>query len=131
MNNVGLRVAPTKLMRGFTLIELMIVVVIIGILASIAYPSYISHVQKTRQADAQGEMMTLANAMEMHKAKNFSYKNASIASLAPKLSSSTFYTYTLNLGADNQTYTITATPKGMMAGTGALKWSSSGGGDWE
>ncbi|MBT5967504.1 MAG: prepilin-type N-terminal cleavage/methylation domain-containing protein, partial [Gammaproteobacteria bacterium] len=50
--------------KGFTIIELMITVAIIGILASIAYPSYQESVYKSRRADGKGALLGLANAME-------------------------------------------------------------------
>lgn len=49
---------------GFTLVELMIVVVIVGILAAVAYPSYQEHVRKSRRADCATVIVSLANAME-------------------------------------------------------------------
>lgn len=52
--------------QGFTLVELMVTVAIIGILASIAYPSYQNSVMKSRRADAKSALMELANYMERH-----------------------------------------------------------------
>lgn len=59
---------------GFTLVELMVVVVVIAILAAIAIPSYQSYVRKNLTAQVQQEMLKLADQLERHKAKNFSYK---------------------------------------------------------
>jgi type IV pilus assembly protein PilE len=65
-----------KTQKGFSLIELMIVVAIIGIIASIAYPSYQGFVMSTNRGAAQADLMSLAAAMERHKAASFSYKAA-------------------------------------------------------
>ena len=60
---------------GFTLIELMIVVVVIGILASIAIPSYQNHVIKAQRADGTTALMDLRLAQERWRANNPSYTN--------------------------------------------------------
>ncbi|WP_320109079.1 type IV pilin protein [Acinetobacter indicus] len=56
------------------MIELMVVVVIVAILAAIALPSYQQYVRKKDMALVQQEMLKLADQLERHKAKNFSYK---------------------------------------------------------
>jgi len=61
-------------MKGFTLIELMVVVVIIAILAAVALPSYQAYIQRSAAAAAQQEMLKLAEQLERHKIKNFTYK---------------------------------------------------------
>lgn len=64
---------------GMTLIELMIVVAIIGIITSIAYPSYQSFMNSSHRSTAQADLMALAAAMERHKAANFTYGGAANA----------------------------------------------------
>lgn len=62
-----------KRLSGFTLIELMIVVVIIGILASIAYPSYINFITKSNRAEAHAALMKVANLQEQYYLDNKTY----------------------------------------------------------
>ena len=119
-------------LAGFTLIELMIAVVIVGILAAIAYPSYIRYVQRTHEAEAQGQIMELASALEAHRAKHFSYSGANLSTLAPELDSSPHYTANLALSNANQSYTVTATPNSStMAGMDTLVYDSAGEASWD
>lgn len=59
--------------RGFTLIEVMIVVVIIGILASIAYPSYREYVLKGNRAEGKAKVLQVLQAQERHYSQNMTY----------------------------------------------------------
>lgn len=59
--------------EGFTLIELMITVVIIGILASIALPSYSSYIARARRADARTQLTQAAQFMQRFYSANDSY----------------------------------------------------------
>lgn len=61
---------------GFTLIEIMIVVTIIGILAAIAYPSYQEYVRKTHRVAVQSEMLDIAKKLQRYKVANFRYLQA-------------------------------------------------------
>lgn len=65
--------------KGFTLIELMIVVAIIGIITSIAYPSYQGFLTSSNRSAAQADLMALAAALERHKAATYSYGGAAAA----------------------------------------------------
>lgn len=68
------RIPTLKFNQGFTLIELMIVLIIIAILSAIAVPSYQLYARRTIAAQVQQEMQKLAEQLERHKSRNFSYK---------------------------------------------------------
>ena len=70
-----------KKSAGFTLIELMIVVAIIGILAAIAYPSYQQYVIKTKRADMMSEMQNIAQQIERQKLSAGTYTKVSTAGM--------------------------------------------------
>ena len=69
--------------KGFTLIEMMVVVAIVGILASIAFPSYQNVVAKSRRQDAMDVLTGLASALERYKTVNNTYVGASLGGDAP------------------------------------------------
>lgn len=63
----------SAIQKGFTLIEVMIVVAIIGVLASIAYPSYREYVAKARRAEAKTTLIAAQQWMERFYSENFRY----------------------------------------------------------
>lgn len=64
---------PNRRNRGFTLIELMVVVAIVGILAAIGYPSYQTHIRKGNRASAQAFLMDAAQRQQQYFLDNRSY----------------------------------------------------------
>jgi len=109
-----------KRQQGFTLIELMIVVTIVAILATIAYPHYTEQVTKTRRADAKTALLDLAARMERYFSENNTYATATIAAapttdvLSSTLSPENWYG--LSISAQTATtYTLRATPVGAQA----------------
>lgn len=97
--------------KGITLIELVIAITIIGILASIAYPSYIDSVRKARRADAKSAMLELANYMEQTYTEQGKYKPTGFAlpfSKSPTTGTA-YYDLSLTTHTDN-TYTLQAKP---------------------
>lgn len=106
------------LSKGFTLIELMIVLAIIAILVSVAYPSYQEQVREARRADAKATLVELAQFMERNftEANRYDQDAAGAATTlpftqAPKDGNTKYYDLALsNLSATG--FTLTATPKG-------------------
>lgn len=101
---------------GFTLIELMITVAIVGILAAIAYPSYQNQVLKTRRATAKGCLLELAQFMERFYTPTMSYAGATLPTTACRTDLASFYTFGYNGAVTATTYSIQAAPQGAQAG---------------
>ena len=76
--------------RGFTLVELMITVAILGILVSVALPSYLDSVRKGRRADAQSVLLEASQFMERYATENlrFDQSRAGVAVALPTTLSS-------------------------------------------
>ena len=115
--------------RGFTLIEIMIVVAIIGILAAVALPAYTEHIARGKRSDAKTQLLAAQQWMERFYSENFRY-DVNVAGTAVNAASVNFnaqnfirspleggtanYNITVG-GLARNTYTITATRAGSMA----------------
>lgn len=104
---------------GFTLIELMIVVAIIGILAAIAYPSYINYSTRANRSAAKMYMLAISNMEEHYLLANRTFTDTiGTGGLGLTQSTETVGKYTFaisNLSSSPPSYTITATPIGSQA----------------
>jgi len=101
---------------GFTLIELMIVVAIIGIIAAIAYPSYRNNVMATHRTNAQADLMKLAQWMERkYLQQNYSYQDGGSEPTLPQARSpvdgAKMYDLTVTTSDKNE-FELKATPVG-------------------
>jgi type IV pilus assembly protein PilE len=111
LQKTGLRAS----LRGFTLVELMIVVVVVGILASIAYPTFTQQIIKANRSAAQSFMLNVASRQERYLLDARGYTDTLGAgglnlSVPPEVADA----YTIDLVADNAAtppvYTIVAVP---------------------
>ena len=96
---------------GFTLVELMITVAIIGILAAIAYPNYEEYTRRANRADAQAIMLENAQFMERYFTTNGTYAGADLPKQQSPESGTAKYTLPDPAG-DATSYLIQAVPSG-------------------
>jgi type IV pilus assembly protein PilE len=143
INNGILITGQTKKPRqkGFTLIEMMVVVAILGILAMIALPAYQDSIRKGKRADAKGALMSFAGAMERHFTSNGTYLGAGTTggnTGAPTIFSTTSpvdggtASYNLTISAVTaSTFTLNAEATGGQAGDGDMQLTNTGVRRWD
>jgi type IV pilus assembly protein PilE len=122
--------------KGFTLVELLITMAVIGILTAIAFPSYQNHVRKGARAAAQAGMMLIADreAQYLLDARNYAVGTTALTTLNVTLQGdvTSKYTVTITNSAGGTTvttppsYTITATPVGAQVPDGTLTLTHTG-----
>lgn len=110
-----------KTAKGFTLIELMIVVVVVGILAVVALPAYTDYVMRGKIPEATSNLATLRVRMEQWFQDNRTYQNAAATACGvamPQVTDNPPLVNYFNFAcvANANTYTITATGAGSMTG---------------
>lgn len=88
--------------RGFTLIELMMVVVILGIIVAIAYPAYQDQVEEARLSEGRTALMEVATRMERCYSRTGTYDDCDVPA------ESETGVYTINVNSNGNTYTATA-----------------------
>lgn len=127
-------------MRGFTLIELMMVVAIISILATIAWPSYQDYVRRSKRADAEAVMMSIASKEQQYLLDTRTYTDVlgtgglrlspegyDCTQSANKKCANNFYEITVDVDAGPPlAFTVTAAPKAGQTPDGTLTLTSAG-----
>lgn len=100
--------------KGFSMIELVIVVAIIGVIAAIAVPAYNGYVKRTNRTAVQAEMMRISQDLQRYQVANRnSFNGATLASANAKASfpdGKSHYRLALNIANQGRAWTLTATP---------------------
>lgn len=102
--------------RGFTLIEVMIAVAIVGILAAVAFPSYMEHVRKGSRLEAQNLLLETAARQQRYFSNNNYQYAADMATLGLNANTdSNNYVVSVAQPTGAQSFTLTATAQGTQA----------------
>jgi type IV pilus assembly protein PilE len=127
---MAIKALPRRASAGFTLVELMMVVIIVGVLISIGLPAYQDQAIRAARAGAKAEMLEIAVRQKQFLLSNRAYASKTLLetngfSLDAKVAEK--YTYDITLGtASLPSYTITFNPTGAQAKDGWLAITSEG-----
>jgi type IV pilus assembly protein PilE len=94
---------------GFTLVELIITMAIVGILAAIAIPAYTAYIRRTDRTDATRTLVQDAQSLQRCYSQNFTYTATCPVTSGTTISPSGYYSITATI--TGTTYTLTATPR--------------------
>lgn len=114
---------------GFTLVELLVCLTLIGILLGIALPAYQEHIRRVRRVDAQKSLAELAQSLERFYTSRGSYAGVTLPfDQSPREAGKVFYRLGFASGPDESGYVLQAEPVGAMAqdACGVLTLASSG-----
>ena len=108
--------------KGFTLLEIVIVIIIIGVLAGLALPQYVGYVERTRAAEAMNAIGAIKVAETDYKLRTGSYKycanNVDVNTHLGVMLSTRYWNYVANYSGDDLTITATRTSEGGGGGSG-------------
>jgi type IV pilus assembly protein PilE len=112
---------PTRGHEGFTLIELMVTIVIIGILVGVALPGYQNSVRKSHRSAAQAEMLDIANREQQYLLANRSY-TATLSNLGYSVPTEVAARYTCTVPSVGSTglptFTVSCAPTSLQSASG-------------
>ena len=119
------QIKDQQVYKGFSLIELLAVLTIIGILSTIAYPNYRDYIVRVHRSDGQTALLDLANRMERYHHHHHTYQTATIGTgkqndiLPTQISNGGWYILSIE-EANKSAYLLQATPTGTQASSDTL-----------
>jgi len=114
--------------KGFSLIELMVVVAIVGIIAAVAYPAYQGYIETAYKGDAVADLKACAMALERHYSNDFTYEGAALVDICEIESPSADnvqYDITLE-SVSKEDFTLRATPADGTCGGDCIELTADG-----